>query len=271
MERSQQMHNQSVAASGPTAVGAGLAAGQLLVTTATYNEIENLPKLVDAILAAVPQATLLIVDDNSPDGTGRWAAQRASEDARVRVLHRPSKLGLGSAILMAMRVACEQNYQYVVNLDADFSHDPAGIPALLVPFSRQRSTPADVVIGSRYKPGGRIEGWPLRRHLMSRSINAYTRWMLGLSLADCSSGYRAFRTAILQRMELGAIRATGYAFHEEVLWHLKQQNAHIEEVPIVFTDRRHGHSKINLREAFRALSTITRLGLRKRPHNARPF
>lgn len=236
---------------------------RLLVTTATYNEIENIAQLVDEIFRYVPEATLLVVDDNSPDGTGRWVAALAAEDPRVRLLARPGKLGLGSAIREAMKLAVAEGFTWLVNLDADLSHDPAVIPQLVATAGDGPPDGADVVIGSRYVAGGRIEGWPLRRHLMSRWINAYTRLMLGLDIRDCSSGYRCFRTEMLARLPLDQLRSSGYAFQEEVLWHLVRAGARVVEMPIVFRDREHGRSKITLREAVQAVRLITRLGCRR--------
>jgi dolichol-phosphate mannosyltransferase len=233
----------------------------LLVTVATYNEMENLPRLVEAIFQATEDADLLIVDDNSPDGTGGWAAERAIEDPRVHHLGRPGKQGLGSAIVAAMHRAIDGDYCYLVNLDGDFSHDPAAIPQLVAAMDPPDSPPVDLVIGSRYIPGGRIEGWPWRRHWMSRGVNWYTRLLLRATPADCSSGYRCYRVATLARMPLDQIRATGYAFHEEFLWHLRRAGGTSAEVPITFVDRTRGHSKINLREAAVALATIARLGM----------
>jgi dolichol-phosphate mannosyltransferase len=233
----------------------------LLVTVATYNEMENLPRLVDRVLAAVPEAALLIVDDNSPDGTGVWAARRAVDDPRVLHLGRAGKEGLGSAIVAAMRRAIEGKYRYLVNLDGDLSHDPAVIPDLVTAMEPPSAPPVDLVVGSRYVPGGRIEGWPWRRHWMSRSVNWYTRLLLRATLADCSSGFRCYRVSTLARLPLDQIQSTGYAFHEEFLWHLQQAGGRCAEVPITFVDRTHGQSKINWKEAWSALVTIARLGL----------
>lgn len=234
-----------------------------LVTLATYNEIENLPRLVDEIFAALPLANLLVIDDNSPDGTGRWCDERAAADERVHCLHRAGKLGLGTATIAGMRYAIEHGYQYVLNMDADFSHHPRYLSAILAGMDAgDGSTEVDVMIGSRYVAGGKIEGWPLKRHLMSRGVNTYARWLLGLKAKDCSGAYRCYRTAILARVDFDAIRSRGYSFQEEILWHLKRLGAKFGETPITFADRERGSSKIDSREAISALRVIMALGVR---------
>ncbi len=240
--------------------------GQALITVATYNEIENLPRLAEAIFSHAPQADLLVIDDDSPDGTGYWCDEYAAEDPRLRCLHRPGKQGLGSAILAGMTYAIERGYAYVLNMDADFSHSPQYLPDLLGGMDPPGGPPVDVRIGSRYVPGGRVEGWPLRRHLMSRGVNAYARWMLGLKPKDCSGGFRCYRTATLARLDFAAVRSRGYSFQEEILWRLKRVGARFGETPIVFVDRRRGASKIDTREAWAALRVILSLGL----ENVRP-
>jgi dolichol-phosphate mannosyltransferase len=234
---------------------------KLLVTMATYNERENLPELVRKVLEVVPDATLLVVDDNSPDGTGRWAAAQAVADPRIRCLHRPRKLGLGSATIDALKHAVQHAYDVVVLLDADGSHDPREIPRMLARFG-DPSLALDVVIGSRYVPGGGTVGWPLHRRWMSRGINAFARLMLGLPVRDCSGAFRCIRVGILERVDLGSIRSHGYACLEEILWRFKQVGARFEEIPIVFANRQRGTSKINTRESVAALWMLARLGLR---------
>ncbi len=233
-----------------------------LVTVATYNEIDNLPRLVDRILEVAPEADILVIDDNSPDGTGTWCRERAEWEPRLRCIHRPGKLGLGTASIAAMRYAVEQGYDFVVNLDADFSHPPEMIPALLAGMEPAAGPPVDVMIGSRYVAGGRIEGWPLRRKLMSRGVNFYARCLLGLPVKDCSGSFRCYRTSLLARLDFNAFRSRGYSVLEELLWRLKRLGARFRETPIVFTDRRHGASKINAREAAAALWILLVLGLR---------
>ncbi|MBI3837951.1 MAG: polyprenol monophosphomannose synthase [Planctomycetia bacterium] len=234
-----------------------------LVTLATYNEIENLPRLVDEIFAIVPAVDILVIDDNSPDGTGRWCDEKAASEPRFHCVHRTGKLGLGTAIIAAMKYAVEHGYRYVLNMDADFSHHPCYLPAILGGMEQPDGTPtADVMIGSRYIPGGGIEGWPLKRHLMSRGVNFYARWLLGLSAKDCSGGFRCYRTALLKKVDFDAIRSRGYSFQEEILWYLKRLGAKVGETPITFADRQRGTSKIHAGEARAALRIILALGAR---------
>jgi dolichol-phosphate mannosyltransferase len=225
-----------------------------LVALATYNEIENLPTLVDEILRVLPAADVLVVDDNSPDGTGRWCDTRAAGEPRLRCHHRPSKLGLGSATLLAMKHAAEHGYDLVVTLDADWSHDPRYLPQLV-----NAAEHADVVIGSRYIPGGAVEGWPFHRHILSRGMNRLTRLALRLPSRDSSGAFRAYRVCKLRDLELDRIRASGYAYMEEILWHLHRSGARFAEVPIVFRQRRAGESKVNVAEAAAKVAMLFRL------------
>ncbi|MEX0642890.1 MAG: polyprenol monophosphomannose synthase [Pirellulales bacterium] len=229
-----------------------------LVALATYNEIENLPDLVDEMLRVLPDANVLVVDDNSPDGTGRWCDETALQEPRLRCIHRPSKQGLGSATLAAARYAIERNYDVFVTLDADWSHDPRFLPDLVRGTER-----ADVAIGSRYCPGGGIEGWPWHRRQMSRFMNGLTRTMLRLSVQDSSGAFRAYRVAKLRELDFNNIQASGYAYLEEVLWHLHRDGATFVEIPITFHERRAGRSKINLSEAGSKLATLLRLSFRR--------
>lgn len=239
----------------------GSTAAETLVTIATYNEIENLPRLVDEILRHAPDAHVLVIDDASPDGTGRWCDERAASDLRVRCLHRAGKQGLGSAIVAGMRYAIEHGYRYVLNMDADFSHPPDKLPDLIRGMNEPRPGEIDVMIGSRYIPGGRIEGWPWKRHMMSRAINVYSRWLLGLKPRDCSGGYRCYRTSRLALLDFDQMKSQGYSFQEEMLWRLKRLGCRMGETPITFTDRIHGTSKINPAEAWSALRIIAGLGV----------
>jgi len=234
-----------------------------LVVIATYNEIGNLPRLTDEIFHHAPDVDILVVDDNSPDGTGGWCDERAATDQRIRVIHRPGKLGLGSATITGLRYAIEHAYPYVLVMDADFSHHPRHIPALRARMGpNDGESSVDVMIGSRYVKGGGVEGWPLGRRLASRAINAYARCLLGLRPRDCSGAYRCFRTDTLRQIDFGAMLSQGYSFLEELLWHLQRKDARFGEEPIVFVDRQKGRSKINTREVLAALWVIFRLGLR---------
>ena len=235
--------------------------GKTLVTVATYNEIENLPLLVDAIFEQLPDADLLVIDDNSPDGTGQWCDQKASEDARVRCLHREGKLGLSTATMAGMKYGIEHGYKYVLNLDADFSHHPRYLPAMLRGME-EGDPPVDVMIGSRYVPGGGTEGWPLKRRMMSKGVNLYARLILGLKPKDCSGAFRCFRVERLKQLDFDSIRSRGYSFQEEILWQLKRVKARFVETPIVCAYREKGQAKINSREAYSALWIIFRCGIK---------
>jgi dolichol-phosphate mannosyltransferase len=231
-----------------------------LVALATYNEIENLPTLVDEILRVLLDANILVIDDNSPDGTGRWCDERGKTEARVRCLHRPGKLGLGSATLLAARYAIENDYDVFVTLDADWSHDPRYVPDLV---NATRNT--DVAIGSRYCAGGAIEGWPWHRRLLSRWVNGISGILLRLPARDTSGAFRAYRVGMLRQIPIDDIRSTGYSYLEEILWHLHRAGAKFVEVPITFHQRRAGKSKINLGEAGAKMATLLRLAFRRRP------
>jgi len=237
-------------------------ADKTLVTVATYNEIENLPRLIEEIFQNVPEVDVLVIDDNSPDGTGRWCDQKASEDPRVHCLHREGKQGLGTAMIAGLRYGVQHGYKHVLNMDADFSHHPRYLPDLLDGMDPEGGPSVDVMIGSRYTAGGGIEGWGLRRHLMSRAVNFYSRWLLGLGPKDCSGSFRCYRTALLARLDFDAFRSSGYSIFEEILWRLKRLGARFGETPIVFVDRTMGSSKINFKEAATALWIILGLGLR---------
>ncbi len=232
-----------------------------LVVIATYNEIQTLPKLVDEVQYHLPQADILIIDDNSPDGTGQWCARQSSTNPRFHCIQREGKLGLGTALLAGMQYAIDKGYTYAITMDADFSHAPEFLPQLIAGMEPPSAPAIDVMIGSRYIYGGSIEGWPLTRHLMSRGINTYSRWFLGLPTRDCSSGLRCYRTALLSRLNFSRIRSHGYSFEEEVLWRLKRLGARFGETPIRFVNRSQGRSKINLRETARASASVLLLAL----------
>jgi dolichol-phosphate mannosyltransferase len=231
-----------------------------LIALATFNEIDNLPSLVDAILRFVPDADILVVDDNSPDGTGRWCNERVAVEPRLQCIHRESKLGLGSATIEAIRSACDRGYETVATMDADWSHDPAHLPDLLTAAAH-----ADVAIGSRYCPGGAIEGWPFHRRVLSRLMNGLTRAILRLPMRDTSGAFRAYRVAKLRELDLAAVKSSGYAYLEEILWNLDRAGAKFAEVPITFHNRRAGRSKIGLHVAADKFRTIVRLSLNRRP------
>lgn len=225
-----------------------------LVVLATYNEIENLPGLAAEILRVLPTADLLVVDDNSPDGSGRWCDEAASTNPRISCIHRAGKLGLGSATIEGLQHAIDRGYEIVVTMDADWSHNPRHLPELLAAAER-----AEVAIGSRYVAGGAIEGWPLHRRLMSRLMNTLTRRLLKLPVGDSSGAFRAYRVNCLRTKSLASVRSAGYAYLEELLFRLQQAGARFVEVPITFRERRAGQSKINVREATGKIATLVRL------------
>jgi dolichol-phosphate mannosyltransferase len=238
-----------------------LLSGKTLVTVATYNEMENLPRLIEEIFRFAPQVDILVIDDNSPDGTGQWCDRQHAQNPRISCLHRAGKLGLGTATMAGMQYAIKQGYAYVLNMDADFSHQPKYLPELLAGMAPPGQSPADVTLGSRYILGGGVEGWPLKRQLMSRAVNLYARGMLGLRTKDCSGAFRCYRTELLARLDFDAIRSRGYSFQEEILWRLKRLGARFREVPIVFVERQLGVSKIHGGEALAALRIIFALGV----------
>ncbi len=229
---------------------------RLLVTLCTYNERENIRGLIPEIHKHAPDADVLVIDDNSPDGTGALADDMSQGDGRIAVLHRPRKAGLGAATLAGFRHAIEHGYDFVINMDADFSHPPSAMPAL-----RAAMETADVAIGSRYIPGGGIRGWGWLRHFMSRGVNWYSRLLLGLRTRDNSGSYRCYRISNLAEIDFGRVRSKGYAFQEEILYRCRRAGCQFAETPIVFEDRRYGSSKINLWEVLTALWVIFRLGV----------
>ncbi|HUY36392.1 MAG TPA: polyprenol monophosphomannose synthase [Pirellulales bacterium] len=235
-------------------------AEKTLVTVCTYNEIDNLPALVDEIFRHAPDVEVLAIDDNSPDGTGQWCERKSQDDPRLHCLRRAGKLGLGTAIVAGMRYAIEHGYKYTLNIDADFSHHPKYLPDLIGGMEPADGSPVDVMIGSRYVPGGGVEGWPLRRYLMSWSVNVYARTLLGLKPKDCSGGYRCYRTTKLAQVDFDRLLSHGYSFQEEILWRLKRLGCRFAETPIIFVDRIRGSSKINTHEAWGAIWVILALG-----------
>ena len=233
-----------------------------LVAIATYNEIENLPRLVGAIRKHLPDVLILVIDDHSPDGTGQWCLEHKSNNPCFDCIIRSGKLGLGTAVLAAMQYAMANEYDFLINMDADFSHPPEQLPELLNAMMPE----IDVAIGSRYVAGGKIKGWPLYRRLMSRAVNGFARIWLGLPTRDNSGAFRCYRVATLHRIlaqhiSQKQIRSKGYSFFEEILFLLHRGGAKMVEIPITFTDRKFGKSKINLREAVKAIGIIFRLGL----------
>jgi dolichol-phosphate mannosyltransferase len=214
---------------------------RVLVITPTYNERENLHAFLDALFAVAPQVDVLIVDDNSPDGTGALADEVAARDPRVHVRHRAGKLGLGTAYLEGFEWALAQNYDVVFEMDTDLSHDPRYVPE----FIRAIEAGADVVIGSRNIPGGGVEGWGPGRHFVSKGGSVYARTILGLDVRDLTSGYKAFTSDALQRIDLGGVKSNGYSFQIELTYRAVLRGMRVAEVPILFVDRRAGASKMS--------------------------
>ncbi len=230
--------------------------GRTLVTVCTYNERENITRLIPMILEALPDADILVVDDNSPDGTAQVARDFGRTDPRVLLLLRTAKEGLGAATLAGLKWAIENGYEFVLNMDADFSHHPRHLAAV-----RGCMAVGDVGIGSRYVPGGDIIGWSPKRHIMSQGINLYSRVLLGLRIHDCSGAFRCYRISKLKEVDFDRFRSRGYAFQEEMLYRCERVGSRLVETPIVFEDRIVGQSKINVREIVRALRDLFLLGL----------
>ncbi|MSR52464.1 MAG: polyprenol monophosphomannose synthase [Gemmataceae bacterium] len=230
---------------------------RLLVSVATYNECENIARLIEEIHAFAPQADVLVVDDNSPDGTGKLVDELSAKDSRIRALHRSGKLGLGTAIVAAMKYAMSNNYDLLLNMDADFSHPARYIPALLAGMSRQ-----DVMIGSRYVAGGGTENWPVIREKISRAVNGLVRFFFRMGVRDASGAYRCYRVSKLRQVRFDLIVSRGYSFQQEMLFRCKLAGCTLGETPIIFENRRAGKSKVNGKEAARSMATILYLGVR---------
>lgn len=231
-----------------------------LVVIPTYDEREALPATLARLRAAVPHADVLVADDASPDGTGIWAEQRAAEDPAVHVLHREGKQGLGPAYLAGFAWGLERGYEVLVEMDADASHRPEQLPALLEAVRRG----ADLAIGSRWVPGGRVHHWPLRRLLLSRGANVYVALALGLGVRDATAGFRAYRADLLRRVMREGIASQGYCFQVDMTSRSAETGAVIVEVPIDFDERTAGASKMDSSIVSEALVRVTAWGLRHR-------
>jgi dolichol-phosphate mannosyltransferase len=217
-------------------------AERALVVVPTYNEAVNLPLIIPQILAQDPRLDVLIVDDNSPDGTGQVADRMAAADTRVQVLHRPGKGGLGKAYLAGFRWALERDYELVFEMDADFSHDPKFLGDFL-----RAAEGADLVIGSRYKTGVNVINWPISRLLLSLGANQYARWITGMDVVDSTGGFKCFHRRVLEAIDFDRVRSNGYAFQIEMSFRAWKKGFRLVEIPIVFTDRVEGQSKMNKR------------------------
>jgi len=213
-----------------------------LVCVPTYNERANLPLIVPAILEQDPRLEVLVIDDSSPDGTGELADTLAAEDSRVHVLHREAKEGLGRAYLAGFRWALDRGYEFILEMDADFSHDPKFLPLFI-----EASLQADVVIGSRYKQGVNVINWPISRLLLSLGANQYARMITGLPISDSTGGFKCFRREVLAAIDFSRVRSNGYAFQIEMSYRAWRKGFRLVEIPIVFTDRVEGQSKMSKR------------------------
>ena len=231
--------------------------GQVLVIVPTYDEAENLAPIAARLRAAVPAVHLLVVDDGSPDGTGAIADGLAASDDHVHVLHRSVKAGLGAAYIAGFGWAREHGYDVVVEMDADGSHSPEQLPRLLAALEH-----ADVVLGSRWVPGGEVVNWPRSREVLSRGGNAYTRVMLGLPLRDATGGYRAYRRAVLDGLPLHQVASQGYCFQVDLAWQAWRAGHEVVEVPITFVERERGESKMSRSIVAEALWRVTWWGVR---------
>ncbi len=231
-----------------------------LIIIPTYNELDNLRTLLQEIFSCVPNIDILIVDDNSPDGTGQLADEISGENPHVHVLHRAGKLGLGTAYIAGFKYAIERNYDAAFEMDADFSHDPRYLPDFLKAIEN-----ADLVIGSRYMPGGNTPNWSLLRRFISGGGNLFARFMLGIPVHDCTAGFRCYRRKVLESIDLDTIQSQGYAFQVELAYRTTQQGFRVVETPIVFMDRRVGKSKMSSQIFIEGFLWVIRTRFSKRP------
>ena len=238
--------------------------GRVLVVVPTYNEAENLEPLLGRLRASVPEADALVVDDGSPDGTGDIADRMAAADGNVHVLHRSEKAGLGAAYVAGFRWALAEGYDVVVEMDADGSHAPEELPRLLTAMRD-----ADLVIGSRWVPGGQVRNWPVHRLLLSRGASIYTRVLLRYPIKDATAGYRAYRRGVLEALKLDEVASTGYCFQIDLGWKTWRAGYRVVEVPITFTEREVGTSKMSRSIVTEALWRVAVWGLTSRSRGAR--
>lgn len=234
-------------------------ASDLLIAICTYEESQNIQAMLSGLRRAFPDADLMVVDDNSPDGTADLVREFQQDDDRVELIVRRNARGLGSAIVDAMKYSVAHGYRFFANLDADLSHDPWQLPELV--SAARRVPDVDVVIGSRYVAGGEIVGWPMRRRLMSKMVNRFATAFLKLPVKDCSGSMRCYRTSALDALDLNSLQCTGYAVLEELLVRLHRNGSKMLERPITFTEREHGHSKLTFKEAVRSARFMLRLAL----------
>lgn len=239
--------------------------GRVLVIVPTYNERENLPMITGRLRAAVPDAHILIADDASPDGTGEAADALAAADDHIHVLHRPGKQGLGAAYIAGFRWGLSHGYDVLVEIDADGSHQPEELPRLLEVLARG----ADLVIGSRWIPGGKVVNWPWTRELLSRGANTYARIALGIPVRDSTAGFRAYRAATLEKIGLDDVQSQGYCFQVDLTLRTIRSGLRVREVPITFVERTAGASKMSRTIVFEALWRIAAWGIAGLPDRLR--
>jgi dolichol-phosphate mannosyltransferase len=240
---------------------------RVAVVLPTYNESENIARLLTQLRTVVPDGRLYVVDDNSPDGTGDIAERCAAELGGIEVIHRPGKQGLGSAYRQGFAHVIAQGVDVIVSMDVDFSHDPLSIPAMLAAIDAG----SDAVIGSRYVNGGGTKNWPLHRRLLSRWGNLYTGAVLGVKVRDCTSGFRAYRASALAAIAPETTKAEGYAFLSELVVRLSRRGSKISEVPILFIDRENGTSKMSGRIIVESMLLVTRWGIVHRWNQTKKF
>jgi dolichol-phosphate mannosyltransferase len=238
--------------------------GRVVMIVPTYNEAANLAWIVERVRRSLPDADVLVVDDGSPDGTGAIADELAESDAHVSVVHRTAKEGLGAAYLHGFRVALERGYDVIGEMDADGSHQPEQLPRLLEVLED-----ADLVLGSRWVPGGAVVNWPWTRVALSRGGNLYTRLLLGIPVRDATGGFRLFRRTTLEKIDLETVQSVGYCFQADLAWRTVEAGLRVREVPITFVERLRGESKMSPDVAVESLRRITAWGLRERRRQAR--
>jgi dolichol-phosphate mannosyltransferase len=237
---------------------------RVLVVIPTYNEAENIVRVLERVRRALPDCSMLVVDDGSPDGTADLVEKHAAEAGGISILRRTAKSGLGSAYRAGFAWGLERGFDACVEMDADFSHDPAALPALVAPLAGGH----ELVIGSRYVPEGRIPNWSWHRRLLSRGGNVYADLLLGLGVTDSTAGFRAYAASLLRRLDLSRVHAEGYGFQIEMTYRSKQAGASIVEVPIRFVDRVAGESKMSWTIVVEALALVTKWGAGRLVHGA---
>lgn len=232
----------------------GISQVKVFAVVPTYNERDNIVALIEGILAQRDDIHVLVVDDNSPDGTGEAVARMACDNPRIRLLRRPGKMGLGSAYCDGFGVALQEGADFIIEMDADFSHDPATIPALLGAMDEY-----DVAVGSRYLNGVSVVNWPIRRLMLSYFASVYTRFVTGLTLRDCTSGFKCFRRRVIESIDLDTIRSDGYSFQIEMNYRCVERGFRVGEIPIIFIDRHAGSSKMSNRIVREAVFMVWKL------------